>query len=172
MTAAQRSPRIDRMAPFAKRPGWLRWLLLAGLGLLVLFVLAQAVPYGRSHTNPPVTKEPAWDSPRTRALAARACFDCHSNETKWLWYSNVAPVSWLVQRDVDGGRSALNFSEWDKPQDASAGDIAEAVRGGGMPPWFYTIIHRNAALSGAEKNDLIAGLNATLAKSPPLGGGG
>jgi hypothetical protein len=159
------------MRVFANRPRWQRWLLWGGISAFALLVLAQAVPYGRNHSNPPVTKEPAWDSPRTRALAVRACYDCHSNETKWLWYSNIAPVSWLVQRDVDSGRSALNFSEWDKPQDVSAGDIAEAIRGG-MPPWFYTIIHRNAALNATEKNQLITGLNATFAKSPPIGGGG
>jgi hypothetical protein len=159
------------MRVFANRPRWQRWLLWGGISAFALLVLAQAVPYGRNHSNPPVTKEPAWDSPRTRALAVRACYDCHSNETKWLWYSNIAPVSWLVQRDVDGGRSALNFSEWDKPQDVSSGDIAEAIRGG-MPPWFYTVIHRNAALNATEKNQLISGLNATFAKSPPIGGGG
>jgi hypothetical protein len=159
------------MRVFANRPRWQRWLLWGGISAFALLVLAQAVPYGRNHSNPPVTKEPAWDSPRTRALAVRACYDCHSNETKWLWYSNIAPVSWLVQRDVDSGRSALNFSEWDKPQDVSAGDIAEAIRGG-MPPWFYTVIHRNAALNATEKNQLISGLNATFAKSPPIGGGG
>jgi hypothetical protein len=160
------------MRLFAQRPRWQRWFLWGGIGALVVFALAQAVPYGRNHSNPPVTKEPAWDSARTRELAARACFDCHSNQTKWLWYSNIAPVSWLVQRDVDGGRGALNFSEWDKPQDVSAGDIAEAVRGGGMPPWFYTIIHRSAALNTIEQNQLIAGMNATFAKSPPIAGGG
>lgn len=159
------------MRVFANRPRWQRWLLWGGISAFALLVLAQAVPYGRNHSNPPVTKEPAWDSPRTRALAVRACYDCHSNETKWLWYSNIAPVSWLVQRDVDSGRSALNFSEWDKPQDVSAGDIAEAIHGG-MPPWFYTLIHRNAALNATEKNQLISGLNATFAKSPPIGGGG
>jgi len=56
-------------------------------------------------------------------------------------------------------------------QDVSAGDIAEAICGG-MPPWFYTLIHRNAALNATEKNQLISGLNATFAKSPPIGGGG
>ena len=148
-----------------------RRLVGAVLGLLVLFLLAQAVPYGRSHANPPVTQEPKWDSPQTRTLAARACFDCHSNLTKWRWYSNIAPVSWLIQRDVDGGRSQFNFSEWNKPQDVSAGDLADAIRGG-MPPWFYVIAHPSAKLSGSEKNALIQGLNATLAASPPKGGGG
>ena len=148
-----------------------RRLVGAVLGLLVLFLLAQAVPYGRSHANPPVTQEPKWDSPQTRTLAARACFDCHSNLTKWRWYSNIAPVSWLIQRDVDGGRSQFNFSEWNKPQDVSAGDLADAIRGE-MPPWFYVIAHPSAKLSGSEKNALIQGLNATLAASPPKGGGG
>jgi hypothetical protein len=156
-----------------RRPSsWRRALLWAGAVVLALFALAQAVPYGRNHSNPPVTMEPSWDSPRTRALAARACFDCHSNLTKWRWYSNVAPASWLVQRDVDGGRGAFNFSEWDRPQDVGAGDIVEAIQGGSMPPWFYTIMHASASLGAADRDALIRGLQATLAASPPKGGGG
>jgi mono/diheme cytochrome c family protein len=153
------------------RPRWQRRLAVAGLALAASFVVIQAVPYGRSHTNPPVTREPAWDSPQTRALAARACFDCHSNLTKWRWYSNIAPASWLVQRDVDGGRAQFNFSEWDKPQDVSLDDIAGSIRGGSMPPWFYTLPHPGAKLSNAEKNALISGLAATFRASPPRGGG-
>ena len=83
-----------------------RWL---GVALIVVLVAIQLVPYGRRHTNPPVTQEPGWDQPRTRALVARACFDCHSNETAWPWYAHMAPLSWLVQRDVDEGRRALNY---------------------------------------------------------------
>jgi hypothetical protein len=159
------------MRLFEGRPRWQRVLSYAAIIRVVGFVLIQAVPYGRNHTNPPVTREPKWDSPQTRELAARACFDCHSNLTKWRWYSNVAPVSWLVQRDVDGGRSQLNFSEWDKPQDVSIGDISEAIRGGSMPPWFYTLPHPTAKLSSAEQEALIRGLAATLNASPPIGGG-
>jgi hypothetical protein len=156
-----------------RRPSSRRRALLWGaVALLGLFGVAQAVPYGRSHSNPPVTMEPKWDSPRTRSLAVRACFDCHSNLTTWRWYSNVAPASWLVQRDVDGGRGAFNFSEWDRPQDVGAGDLAEAIRGGSMPPWFYTLMHSNASLDTADKDALIRGLQATLAASPPKGGGG
>ena len=151
---------------------WRRAFLWAGIGVVALFVLIQAVPYGRSHSNPPVTMEPKWDSTRTRALAESACFDCHSNLTKWRWYSNVAPMSWLVQRDVDGGRSALNFSEWDRPQDVGLDDLTESIRSGSMPPWFYTPLHPNAKLSAAEKDALINGLTATFAASPPQGGGG
>ena len=151
---------------------WRRWLLRGGAGFAVLFVLIQAVPYGRSHSNPPVLAEPRWNAALTRALAVRACFDCHSNQTNWRWYSNVAPASWLIQRDVSGGRSQFNFSEWTKPQDVSIGDIADSIRGGSMPPWFYTILHSSASLSSAEKDALVRGLEATFAASPPAAGGG
>jgi mono/diheme cytochrome c family protein len=142
-----------------------RLIKWGGLGILALLVLAQAVPYGRSHSNPPVTKEPAWDSAATRAQVVESCFDCHSNETKWPWYTNVAPSSWLVQRDVDEGRSKLNFSEWDRPQEGS--DAAEVVRSGEMPPWQYTLLHRGAKLSDAEKESLAKGLEATFGPRPP-----
>ena len=146
----------------------LRWACLVLVGL---FVLAQAVPYGRDHSNPPVRQEPQWDSPETRALAARACFDCHSNESEWPWYSNVAPVSWLVQRDVDEGREHLNFSEWDRPQD-HADDAAGQVEEGEMPPWFYLPLHADARLSDAEREALVKGLRATLGDSDGGQGGG
>ncbi|NVB82954.1 MAG: cytochrome C, partial [Kofleriaceae bacterium] len=84
-----------------------RWLL-AVVKTLAFFVgmfgVMQLVPYGRARSNPPVASEPAWDSPRTRELAVRACFDCHSNETKWPWYARVAPMSWVLERDVEIGR--------------------------------------------------------------------
>src|SRR5690348_15928690 len=120
-----------------------KWVLIAA-------VLIQFIPFGRNHTNPPVTREPAWNSPDTRALIRRACFDCHSNETVWPWYSRVAPVSWLVQNDVDGGRSHLNFSEWDHTQ-RHATDVAAQVKQGDMPLWFYLPLHSAARLTGAEK---------------------
>jgi hypothetical protein len=101
-----------------------------------------------------------------------ACGDCHSNLTSWPWYTNVAPVSWLTQRDVESGRAAFDISNWDRPQDVGTGDITDAIRGGGMPPWFYTPLHPAAALSSADKQRLIAGMTRTLAASPPIGGGG
>ncbi len=131
------------------------------LGAVALAAAIQLVPYGRDHSNPPVTSEPQWDSTATRDLAKRACFDCHSNETVWPWYSHVAPVSWLLQRDVDEGRSKLNFSEWNKPQ-KEADEAAKEVREGEMPPWFYLPTHPEARLTEAEKQALIAGLEATI----------
>ena len=131
-------------------------MLLAG-GLVII----QAVPYGRDHTNPPVIAEPAWDSPATREWAVRACYDCHSNETVWPWYSHVAPMSWLVQRDVDEGREDLNFSEWQREQD-EADEAAETVRDGSMPPRQYLLSHSAARLTDTQLDSLARGLAATL----------
>jgi len=128
---------------------------------LAIAVVIQLVPFRHSHTNPPVTKEPAWNSPDTRALVQRACFDCHSNQTTWPWYAHVAPVSWLLQRDVNEGRSHLNFTEWGKPQ-KHAKDVAAEVKQGDMPPWFYLPMHPLARLSDAEKQVLIDGAEKTL----------
>jgi mono/diheme cytochrome c family protein len=123
--------------------------------------MIQFIPYGRAHTNPPVIAEPPWDSPQTRDLAMRACADCHSNETTWPWYANVAPVSWLVQHDVDEGRATLNFSEWNRQQ-RRARESAEKVGEGEMPPSYYTALHPNARLSQAEIDALVRGLEATF----------
>ena len=148
-----------------------KWLVRGLLAGVILFGLIQLVPYGRNHTNPPVTQEIKWDSARTRELAVGACYDCHSNLTKWNIPSYIAPFSWLIYSDVQGGRSSLNFTEWDKPQDTDAQDIVESVNGG-MPPWFYKPIHPAARLSSTEKQELVSGLQRTLAKDPPKGGGG
>jgi mono/diheme cytochrome c family protein len=144
-----------------------RWLLGIGIGAVVLFALIQAIPYGRNHTNPPVVREPKWDSPRTRRLAQQACFDCHSNLTRWPWYTNVAPFSWLAYKDVVDGRSTLDFSEWQRQQDADLGDIVDAARSGSMPPVQYKLIHAKSRLSRAERDQLARGLQRTLATSPP-----
>ena len=150
-------------------------LFVYAAGVLTgIFILIQAIPYGRDHTNPPVLQEPAWNSSQTRAYTVDACFDCHSNQTKWPWYTNVAPASWLVENDVHGGRSALNFSEWNKPQDTSVSDIIDAVQGGSMPPFYYAWMpnHPHARLSTSDKAAFVRGLEATLTRSPPIGGGG
>jgi hypothetical protein len=134
-------------------------LLLAIGGILLI----QLIPYGRNHSNPPVVKEPAWDSQTTRDLAVRACFDCHSNQTTWPLYSNFAPMSWLVQRDVDEGRRTINFSDW--LQNRRTREIGEVILRGSMPPGYYLITHPNARLTDAEKQALAAGLQKTAASS-------
>jgi len=134
------------------------------LTLLVIFVAIQFVPFGRRHTNPAVRQEPNWDSPRTRELAVRACYDCHSNETVWPWYSNVAPISWVLQTDVTNGRADLNFSRWDQPQ-REARNAAEEVQNGNMPPPYYPLVHPASHLTAAEREELVRGLEATIRAS-------
>jgi hypothetical protein len=107
--------------------------------------------------------EPAWDAPRTRELAVRACFDCHSAETRWPWYAAVAPVSWVVRNHVDEGRAALDFSRWDAPGE-EAGEASETLLEGEMPPRYYTLLHPEARLTAQETADLAAGLDRTVGR--------
>lgn len=147
----------------------LRRILLLILAVLAAgFLLIQLVPFGRAHDNPPVVQEPNWDSPQTRELAARACFDCHSNTTVWPWYSNVAPVSWLVQHDVDEGRQFINFSDWINSGEVD--ELSEVVNRGEMPPFQYFPTHPEAKLTDAERAALADGLAATVAQSPATTG--
>jgi hypothetical protein len=136
----------------------LLWLVLAGL---IGFGLLQLVPYGKDHTNPPTVSEPAWDTPSTRAAAKQHCFQCHSNETEWPWYTNIAPGSWLIYRDVVEARDAFNFSDWENLS-GDLGSMIGEIKRGGMPPIQYWIVHPGARLTPEEKQALIEGLTATL----------
>jgi Haem-binding domain len=149
-----------------------KWGVRGLVAAALLFALIQLVPYGRDHTNPPVTQEIKWDTQRTRELAVGACYDCHSNLSVWPWYSNIAPVSWLVYADVKGGRETLNFSEWNMPQDSDASDTAGVVRDGSMPPLQYKPLHPAGRLTATERDELARGLERTLAADPPIAGGG
>jgi mono/diheme cytochrome c family protein len=123
-----------------KKKFW--YVILAGL---VLLALIQLVPFGKDHTNPPMVSEPNWNSPQTRQMAKDHCFQCHSNETEWPWYSNVAPASWLLAFDVINGRSKFNFSDW-KNYPVGAGELAEVIQSGEMPPIQYTLFHPASVL--------------------------
>ncbi len=140
---------------------FLRILFWSLVWIVGIFGAMQLVPYGRTHSNPPVTQEPYWDSPRTRELAQRACFDCHSNETRWPWYANLAPFSWVVQRDVEAARNVINFSEWDRPYDL-APYAGQSVLFGNMPPTKYRMAHPEADLTKEETRELVHGLDITL----------
>ena len=119
--------------------------------------------------------------PEVAAVLRRSCMDCHSNRTIWPWYSHVAPVSWLVERDVRRGRDHLNFSEWNtynfQEQSRLLADVASAVKNREMPLAQYAWIH-HASLSDAE-TDLVyqwaraerRKLRATLPKREYLPGG-
>jgi hypothetical protein len=146
-----------------------RLLLRVGLGLLVVAVLLQLVPLGRAHTNPPVRQDAAWPDGRTRELARTACYDCHSNQTRWPPQSFVAPFSWLITRDVEQGREKLNFSDWAE-DGGEASDAAEAVADGSMPPTRHVLVHPDARLSEAERRLLADALAAMRADGGGSGG--
>ena len=139
-----------------------RFISMAVLVALGLFLLIQLLPMGKNHTNPPVVSEPNWDSPETVALLRGACFDCHSNETVWPWYSNVAPMSWLLQKDVDEARSNLNFSEWETQKGTDTRLIKAMIETGAMPPSRYVMLHPEAKLTQFERAQLIQGMEKSL----------
>ena len=143
-----------------KKPACLIPLIVVGMLALCCLVI-QITPIGRAHTNPPTLAEPNWDSPRTRELFMRTCGDCHSNETVWPWYSNIAPISWLVQNDVDEGRAYFNVSEWGRAEN-EAGESAEVFAEGEMPPPMFLLTHPEARLLPSEKQELIQGLMRTF----------
>jgi len=134
-------------------------IFAATLGTMVVI---QAIPYGRTHSNPPITGEPEWATPRTRELMVRACFGCHSNEVEYPAYASVAPISWVVQSHVSEGREKVNYSEFNSRQ-RGADETVEVIEEGSMPPGYYTQFgrHPEAKLTTAEVAELIAGLKAT-----------
>ena len=140
-----------------------RWGLL---GLLLLFAGIQLVPVDR--TNPPVLSriEPPAE---VRTILERSCYDCHSNETRWPWYSRVAPASWFMANHVRHGRGDLNFSEWPaldfELQEHAMHDIVEQVGEGNMPLRSYLLLHRDAKLGPEDRETLVRWAKAS-------GGGG
>lgn len=125
------------------------------VGLAVVLVGMQLIPLDRS--NPQVQQEIAAPS-GVMDILKTSCYDCHSNQTRWPWYSYVAPVSFLVVRDVHDGRRHLNFSEWNRydaqRQSKKIEETLEEVREGKMPMPIYLLTHRNAALTESQKQAL------------------
>ena len=130
--------------------------------LLLLLVVIQFIPYGKDHTNPAVIAEPKWNTPKTRELFMRACGDCHSHETKWPIYSNVAPISWIVYHHVVDGREHFNVSAWGYQKENEGEDAAKEVEEGEMPLKSYLIAHPEAKLTNDETKLLIQGLKNTF----------
>lgn len=89
-------------------------------------------------------------------------YDCHSNETRYPWYSHIAPVSWLLYRDINVARDNLNFSTWSK-KEIDVDDIIDQIEQGAMPKPIYLPLHPEAQLTDKQKLQLIAGLQATFA---------
>ena len=147
------------------------------VGFIVLVAAIQFVPV--QHSNPPAADPVVFADPNAEAIAKRSCYDCHSNQTTWPWYSYVAPFSWYTINHVEEGRSRLNFSDvagtLAQPRRERGGEggeqqttadlaehSAETIDRGSMPPSYYTLIHKDAILSAADKATLIAGINQAL----------
>lgn len=129
-----------------------KWIAGGAVALLVALGAIQLVPVDTS--NPPVTADvPA--SAAVKGILRRACYDCHSNETQWPWYGRIAPVSWLLARDVREGRAELNFSTWNQystqQRVKKLRESWEEVAEGEMPPWFYLPVHRDARLTADDR---------------------
>jgi Haem-binding domain len=119
------------------------------LAPFVALIAMQVVPI--HHDNPPATGPLSAPPAPVMATVRRACYDCHSHETIWPWYSYIAPMSWLVARDVHEGRRHLNFSSWTEYPPAvkakKLAGISALVQEREMPPWFYLPLHDGARLS-------------------------
>jgi mono/diheme cytochrome c family protein len=137
---------------------YILWFVIAAV---VIFGLIQLIPFGHNHNNPPVVSEPNWSSPQARALAKEHCFQCHSNETDWPWYSNVAPASWLISMDVIEGRQHFNFSDWQN-RPGELNEMVEVIQNGEMPPIQYWMFHPNSRLDSQQKQDLIQALQSSI----------
>lgn len=142
----------------------LKTTVLAGCSLLA------AIQFFRpERTNPPSDPAASFEavakpSQEISSTLKRACYDCHSNQTNWPWYSNVAPMSWLVASDVKEGRARLNFSEWARPgaegELPSLGEVCESVQSGKMPLPSYLLLHPDARLTTQEGATLCSGTGA------------
>lgn len=129
-----------------------KWLVRGGVALVVLVVVSQFIPV--SQDNPPITRD-IPTSAEVKAVLRRACYDCHSNETVWPWYSQVAPLSWWVVYDVNEGRKELNYSTWDRysaqEQVKKLKESWKEIQEGEMPPWWYNVAHNEARLSVQDR---------------------
>lgn len=130
-----------------------RTVVLAAVGVVLV---SQAITI--RHDNPPVT-DAVIVPPAVLSILARSCYDCHSHETIWPWYTYVAPVSWLTGHDVHDGRRRLNFSAWSsEPRNGrqkQMRDLVDDVQSGEMPPWYCTPMHPAARLSPEDVTILV-----------------
>ena len=144
----------------------IKWILA---GLAVVFILLQLTNPAR--TNPPVVTDfmaVSKPPPQVAAMLRAACYDCHSRETTWPWYSRIAPVSWLVASDVNEGRTNLDLSDWPASNPERAvrrlENMSEKIGYQEMPPKKYTLIHAEARLTDSQQKELADWLDAAAAR--------
>ncbi len=128
----------------------------------IIFIILIAIIVGIQYvdveiSNPPVTGD--IEAPMAvKTILQKSCYDCHSNETKWPWYSKIAPVSWFIADDVNEGRKSLNFSYWERlttdKQQKLLLEIIEEIEKDEMPLGAYTLLHPGARLDLMQKEVL------------------
>jgi hypothetical protein len=146
--------------------------LRLALALGLVFVGIQAFPPERR--NAPLVGGAGLEAavrvpPAVSSLLRRSCYDCHSQEVRWPWWSRVAPASWLIASDVAAARHAMDFSRWDPSRGREKLDgVCELARTGEMPPGRYTVVHRGTRLSKTEA-ELVC--SWAVGAGSPRGGG-
>ena len=142
-------------------------LTSAAIAIFCCLLIAQVKTIQR--TNPPLKGDLAAP-PQIKTLLRGACYDCHSNETRWPWYTHIAPVSWLVGHDVERGRQELNFSEWGSYYPATRRRklqwINRALREETMPPWKYRVLHPGTGLTQGDLMVLEQWIEAEIKNQP------
>lgn len=136
-------------------PKLFKAVLLLGIVLSAVTLTARAFRPGLSPSPArPLFKGATIDEP-TLALFQRACQNCHSNNTRWPWYSRIPPASWMIEKDVNEARHHVNFSDWDtyrpNEQEELLTRIGSAVRTNRMPLTRYILLHHEAALTLLER---------------------
>lgn len=141
------------------------------IGCMVLLVLIQFIRIDK--TNPEVVMENDFivqtnPPEHIQAILKTSCYDCHSNESTYPWYTNVAPISWWVKQHINEAREELNFSEWgtftEKRKKHKLEEVYEEVEESEMPLKSYLIAHSEAKLTTEQKNELVAWFKAEKAK--------
>lgn len=135
--------------------------------LVVIFLVSQFVPINRTNPETDPNNEIQANG-EVKQILKRSCFDCHSNETVWPWYSYISPIKFLVEHDVEEGRSELNFSEWNKyskkKKKHKLEEIIEEIEEGEMPLDIYLVNHSDAEIKESEFKILKSWVNSELAK--------
>jgi len=140
----------------------MNWKKIVWISLIAVVLIIQLIPSGRPEVMPDnpddlIINNSIPDSITT--LLKAACYDCHSNETSYPWYAYVAPVSWLVARDINVGRSNMNLSDWQSKSKIDKvkilGDIQDEIEEGSMPMPIYILMHPEAKLTPEQRKMLI-----------------
>jgi len=132
------------------------------LGLLIVFIAIQFIQPARNKNGQVIATDISkiYSLPQSvQATLKTACYDCHSNNTNYLWYTNIQPVGWMMARHIKEGKEELNFSEFgsysERRQLSKLRSIENSIKDGSMPISTYTIIHKNARLTKEEKAQII-----------------